>query len=80
MFELAKSLFRDPPWPPLRFPPTGFEVVGENVILEEEQLEESKRGLYYPVNIGEVFDSKYQIVGKLGFGLSSTVWLARVMM
>ena len=32
---------------------------------------------YYPVNIGDVFSSKYQIIGKLGFGVTSTVWLAR---
>jgi hypothetical protein len=79
IFKLAKSLFRKPPWPPLHFLAIGFEVVSEHVILEEEQLQECKRGPYYPVNIGGVFDAKYQIVGKLGVGVSSTVWLARDM-
>lgn len=32
---------------------------------------------YYPVRIGKLVDSCYQIVGKLGFGGTSTVWLAR---
>lgn len=34
---------------------------------------------YYPARIGEIFKDRYQIVGKLGFGASSTVWLARDM-
>ncbi|KAJ5352047.1 hypothetical protein N7452_001021 [Penicillium brevicompactum] len=29
--------------------------------------------------IGDVLNSRYQVVGKLGFGVSSTVWLARDM-
>ncbi|KNZ76789.1 Serine/threonine-protein kinase SRPK3, partial [Termitomyces sp. J132] len=31
----------------------------------------------YPVRIGDLFVSRYQIVGKLGFGMTSTVWLTR---
>ena len=77
MSKLAKTLFRRQPWPLLKFPTSGFEITSEAVLFEEEQLEEFHRGLYYPVNIGDVFASKYQIVGKLGFGLTSTVWLAR---
>ncbi|KAJ4287883.1 hypothetical protein N0V88_007501 [Collariella sp. IMI 366227] len=34
--------------------------------------------VYYLVNIGDLLDTgRYQVVGKLGFGRSSTVWLAR---
>ncbi|KAI5376195.1 hypothetical protein J4E82_005191 [Alternaria postmessia] len=77
MFKLAKSLFRRQPWPQLKFPTSGFEVVSDAVTFEEEQLEEFHRGVYCPVNIGDVFASKYQVVGKLGFGITSTVWLAR---
>ncbi|KAJ8060985.1 hypothetical protein OCU04_010063 [Sclerotinia nivalis] len=29
------------------------------------------------MRIGDVLSSRYQVVGKLGFGNSSTVWLAR---
>ncbi len=32
---------------------------------------------YYPVQIGETFRACYQVIGKLGFGATSTVWLAR---
>ncbi|KAF1841371.1 kinase domain-containing protein [Cucurbitaria berberidis CBS 394.84] len=73
MFKLAKSLFRRQPWPQLRFPSAGFDIVGDGKLLEEEQLDEFRKGVYYPVNIGDVFASKYQVVGKLGFGVSSTV-------
>jgi hypothetical protein len=29
------------------------------------------------VHLGEVFQSRYQVVAKLGFGVYSTVWLCR---
>ncbi|KAK2877251.1 hypothetical protein FQN49_001307 [Arthroderma sp. PD_2] len=61
----------------MRFPSSGFEVVNNSKILDEERFEEFKTGQYYPVNIGDIFGSKYQTVGKLGFGATSTVWLAR---
>ena len=76
IFKAARKLFRKP-MEPLRFPTAGYEVVSEDVLLEEEQLDHFKTGTYYPVNIGDIFASKYQVVGKLGFGVSSTVWLAR---
>jgi serine/threonine protein kinase len=31
---------------------------------------------YHPVHIGEIIDSKYLILKKLGWGHFSTVWLA----
>ncbi|CAG8409164.1 unnamed protein product [Penicillium salamii] len=34
---------------------------------------------YYPNQIGEIIKNRYQVVGKLGFGATSTVWLARDM-
>ena len=46
-------------------------------MLDEERFEQFKQGQYYPANIGDVLSSKYQIVGKLGFGTTSTVWLGR---
>ncbi|XHG03936.1 hypothetical protein AWENTII_007220 [Aspergillus wentii] len=79
MFSLlkwAKSAFRKCKRP-IRFPTSGFETVKASEVLEEERFETFKKGQYYPVNTGDVFRSKYQIVGKLGFGVTSTVWLAR---
>lgn len=76
MFKFAKSLFRRQPWPQLKFLTSGFDIVSDAVLFEEEQLEGFHRGVYYPVNIGDVFALKYQVVGKLGFGVTLTVWLA----
>ncbi|EHK96083.1 putative Serine/threonine-protein kinase spk-1 [Glarea lozoyensis 74030] len=55
----------------------GVDVVASDQCLEEESNERFKTGRYYPVNIGDIFSSKYQVVGKLGWGVTSTVWLAR---
>lgn len=53
-------------------------MIPANQLLEEEQFDEFKAGNYCPVNIGDIFASnKYQVVGKLGFGSTSTVWLAQ---
>ncbi|KAE8310540.1 hypothetical protein BDV41DRAFT_384661 [Aspergillus transmontanensis] len=35
------------------------------------------RGLYYPVKLGDIFCSRYQVLSKLGFGANSTVWFCR---
>ncbi|ROT35114.1 kinase domain-containing protein [Sodiomyces alkalinus F11] len=78
LLKWARGFLRRTPWAPLRFPTAGFEVLPATELLEEERLEEFKTGCYYPVNIGDLFASnKYQVVGKLGFGSTSTVWLAR---
>ncbi|PYI11064.1 CMGC protein kinase [Aspergillus sclerotiicarbonarius CBS 121057] len=69
--------FRRVPSTPITFPTSGFETIPAAEILDEERFDEFKKGRYYPVNIGDVFGSKYQVVGKLGFGVTSTVWLAR---
>ena len=45
--------------------------------LEEENLPGYKAKHYYPVTNGEVLHDRYQIVSKLGYGMSSTAWLAR---
>lgn len=46
--------------------------------IEVENLEEYRVGGYNPTVIGDVFHrGRYHIIHKLGFGSSSTVWLAR---
>ncbi len=78
MMKWAGALLRRAPQAPLRFPTTGFEVIPVAQLLEEEMFDKFKAGNYCPVNIGDLFASdKYQVVGKLGFGSTSTVWLAR---
>lgn len=46
-------------------------------MLEEERITGFSKNVLCPVNISDVFASRYQIVAKLGYGVTSTVWLAR---
>ncbi|EAW14130.1 uncharacterized protein ACLA_071630 [Aspergillus clavatus NRRL 1] len=62
---------------PREFPTSGFTVLDSSRDFEEETLPGYVKERYYPVRIGEVFRSRYQVVTKLGFGSSSTVWLCR---
>jgi hypothetical protein len=45
--------------------------------LEEELLPYYNAEHFYHVQTGEIFNHRYQTIAKLGFGSSSTVWLAR---
>lgn len=68
LLRWARSLVavRRDPLSPLRFPLTGFDTIPQEVVVEEQLLDGFRAGLYYPVNIGDVYASKYQILGKLG--------------
>ncbi|XP_043866436.1 SRSF protein kinase 1 isoform X1 [Drosophila mojavensis] len=49
------------------------ELVSEN---EEQELKEDYcKGGYHPVNIGDLFQGRYHVIRKLGWGHFSTVWL-----
>ena len=50
---------------------------GPDVLLEEETLPTYRAIDHYPVRMNEVINKKYRVVSKLGFGVSSTVWLAQ---
>lgn len=63
--------------PPRRFPSSGFVALDPKLKVEEEELPSYVPEDFYPVTIGEVFVERYQLVTKLGFGMSSTVWLCR---
>lgn len=61
---------------PKNFPQVGFERIDESVKVEEETLPFYEEGLFYPARIGEVIRDQYQVIAKLGYGASSTTWLA----
>ncbi|KAI0818435.1 kinase-like protein [Xylaria sp. FL0064] len=44
---------------------------------ECEDLENYEPGGFHPVHLGDVYDDRYRVIHKLGFGGFSTVWLAR---
>lgn len=62
---------------PRKFPTSGFPLLPTDATFEEEKLIGYKAEAFYPVHLGEVFNSRYQTVAKLGFGTASTVWLSR---
>ncbi|KAF3001346.1 hypothetical protein E8E13_006048 [Curvularia kusanoi] len=65
------------PWEPLTFSSTRFAPISADNKVEEENLPGYVASRYYPVRISEIFRDNYQVVGKLGYGATSTVWLAR---
>ncbi|GAB0139039.1 hypothetical protein EsDP_00007256 [Epichloe bromicola] len=62
---------------PRKFPSTGFELIDQSEKVEEERLPHYNRDEYYPMKIGDVIHGHYQVVAKLGYGTTSTVWLSR---
>jgi hypothetical protein len=64
-------------WKPLEFPRGEILPLPTDEKIEEEIIPDFKPSRYHPVRIGDIFQDRYQIVGKLGYGVSSTVWLAR---
>lgn len=76
------SILRRLPWPGRAWKPLTFSHLNGTPIplhekIEEELFPDYVASRYYPVRVGEILKNRYQIVGKLGFGASSTVWLAR---
>nr|XP_061780476.1 SRSF protein kinase 3-like [Nerophis lumbriciformis] len=68
-----------PPPPPVSPPPAELtpppaQLLGSD---DEEQEDPSDycKGGYYPVKIGDLFNGRYHVVRKLGWGHFSTVWL-----
>ncbi|KAJ5361948.1 kinase-like protein [Penicillium brevicompactum] len=81
---MLSSLLRSLPrlgrrWKPLNFSNPNFVRIPEWHKIEEETLPDYVASHYYPTRIGEVIKDRYQVIGKLGFGSTSTVWLARDM-
>ncbi|KAG6278913.1 hypothetical protein E4U47_004543 [Claviceps purpurea] len=55
----------------------GFALISADENIEEETFPDHVASQFYPVKIGDIFRARCQIVGKLGYGVTSTVWLAR---
>ncbi|KAI7682272.1 hypothetical protein KC319_g1105, partial [Hortaea werneckii] len=45
--------------------------------VEEETVPNYNPSRYYPVQIGDIFLDRYEVLGKLGFGSTSTTWFCR---
>ncbi|KAK0253464.1 hypothetical protein LTR02_002537 [Friedmanniomyces endolithicus] len=57
--------------------PVDHQFLDPSVLVEEETVRGYKAEHYYPVRIGEVFQDRYRVIGKLGYGTASTVWLCK---
>ncbi|KAI0687183.1 CMGC/SRPK protein kinase [Cytidiella melzeri] len=56
---------------------TNFDLVDNSHLIEEETWPWYHSNEFYPVRIGDIYQSQYQVVGKLGYGGYGTVWLCR---
>ncbi|KAK1827511.1 CMGC protein kinase [Podospora conica] len=65
---------------PTKFPAT--DPVSDDLIQGERDdldvdIDDPEVACYFPAKIGDILDGKYQVLGKLGCGITSAVWLAR---
>ncbi|POR31911.1 Uncharacterized protein TPAR_07878 [Tolypocladium paradoxum] len=67
------ALLRRQPWPM----PAPFPSLDPSQPIEEENTPYYDPKRFYPAHLGQVLNDRYQLVNKLGYGSSSTVWLAR---
>ena len=67
-------VFNHQPWPPS---PVVAPQLNPSEPVEEEKTPDYHPSRFYPTSPGEVLNNRYQIATKLGYGSSSTVWLAR---
>ena len=49
----------------------------KNISSDVESVEEYRRGGYHPVRLQDVFNERYEVMGKIAYGSSSTVWRAK---
>ena len=59
------------------FPKSQFQVIPNDQKIEEERLIDYRAERFYPIQLGQILNDRFQILAKLGFGTASTVWLCR---
>ncbi|KAH0578851.1 hypothetical protein H2248_003043 [Termitomyces sp. 'cryptogamus'] len=64
---------------PRLFPITGFRNIPPSEVVKdsEERWDWYTPQSFYPVRIGDVIHSNYQVLYKVGFGTTSTLWICR---
>lgn len=72
-FYQLSRFFRQAPSLPQAAVSSSFPILNSVMKIEEEQMPAFKRGLFYPVKLGDVFCFRYQVLSKLGFGANLTV-------
>ncbi|KAJ9303084.1 hypothetical protein DTO271G3_458 [Paecilomyces variotii] len=67
------TLLRKKPFPT----PSPGPPLWPDILIDEEISPVYDSKYFYPANPGKVLDDRYQILVKVGWGVSSTVWFAR---
>ncbi|KIH93985.1 protein kinase [Sporothrix brasiliensis 5110] len=62
---------------PRSFANEGYKTVDASTAFEEEALPHYTREAFYPARNGDIIHGRYQLGAKMGYGTSSTVWLAQ---
>ncbi|KAJ0162150.1 Serine/threonine-protein kinase SRPK [Colletotrichum tanaceti] len=58
-------------------PPADAQLISPEILVDEERVPGYNSAHYYPANPGDVLENRYQLHAKIGWGSSSTVWLAQ---
>jgi hypothetical protein len=53
------------------------DLISGHKLIEEETNPHYKADAWYPAKIGEVLNGHYELLVKLGYGMTATVWLAK---
>ena len=65
------------PSPPRELPAAEPQHMNSATLMEEETFPWYNSDKWFPVRVGEIFESRYQVLLKLGYGSVSTAWLCR---
>jgi serine/threonine-protein kinase SRPK3 len=71
--QLGCRLHHQVPSPPRAIKSSVFSILDSTAKIEEERMPAYARGLFYPVKLGDIFCSRYQVLSKLGFSANSTI-------
>lgn len=52
-------------------------ILPSDILVEEEKIPGYDSKHFYPVNPGDLFHNRYEMLAKVRWGTSSTVWLAQ---
>ena len=77
LIRWARQLVQRPPYTLRQLKSSHFHSISASQLIEEENLLCCEPEQFYPVRMGQVFDSEYLVLGKLGYGAYSTVWFRR---
>ena len=58
-------------------PQNHFDTISSVKLIEEETQPKYHPDHFYPARLHEVVNDRYQIIAKLGYGITATVWLAQ---